>query len=46
MEWEIVPIHDTVGELRFYLTVQRRVDSEKGSQRRSEVLRRWSTPCP
>jgi PAS domain S-box-containing protein len=43
MEWEIVPIHDTAGRLRFYLTVQRRVEP-KGAleRRRMQALRRWS----
>lgn len=43
MEWEIVPIHDTSGRLRFYLTVQRRVEPEGPEERRrAAALRRWS----
>lgn len=43
MEWEIVPIYDTVGALRFYVTVQRRADdSGDGSQRRLDALHRWN----
>lgn len=43
MEWEIVPIHDTAGRLRFHLTVQRRVDGGNGAGLgRAQTLRRSS----
>jgi two-component system OmpR family sensor kinase len=43
MEWEIVPIHDTAGNLRFYLTIQRRADQGEASfRKRAALLRRWS----
>ena len=45
MEWEIVPIHDTAGDLRFYLTIQRRVDEVEPTRDRLEAIRRWSSAC-
>lgn len=46
MEWEIVPIHDTAGRLRFYLTVQRRVEDRAGDlSGRQAALDRWGAAC-